>query len=65
LRSLDYVRSYFAAGPDTRGEYIEKPEEQWWGTTIRQNKGAEQNPTGSPDVEGEKPFTHEQRMPTT
>jgi len=46
-------------------KYIEKPEEQWLGTAIRQNKGAEQNPTGSPDVEGEKPFTHEQRMPTT
>jgi Mn-containing catalase len=63
LRSLDYVRSPLGG---IRGvKYIEKPEEQWLGTAIRQNKGAEQNPTGSPDVEGEKPFTHEQRMPTT
>jgi Mn-containing catalase len=46
-------------------EYIEKPEEQWLGTSIRQNTGAEQNPTGSPAVDSEKPFTHEQRIPTT
>lgn len=30
-------------------DYIEKPEEQWLGTAIRQNIGAEQNPTGSPE----------------
>jgi Mn-containing catalase len=46
-------------------EYIEKPEEQWLGTSIRRNTGAEQNPTGSPAVDSEKPFTHEQRIPTT
>jgi Mn-containing catalase len=46
-------------------EYIEKPEEQWLGSNMRQNKGAERNPTGSPAVEGEKPFTHEQHTPTT
>ena len=44
-------------------DYIEKPEEQWLGTAIRQNEGAEQNPTGSPDVAGDKVFTHEQRHP--
>ncbi|BBZ40138.1 manganese catalase family protein [Mycobacterium conspicuum] len=46
-------------------EYVEKPEQQWLGSDIRQNKGAEQNPSGSPAVEDEKPFTHEQRIPTT
>jgi Mn-containing catalase len=46
-------------------EYIEKPEQQWLGTDISQNKGAEQNPTGSPDVAGDKAFTHEQHVPTT
>jgi Mn-containing catalase len=46
-------------------EYIEKPEQQWLGTDISQNKGAEQNPTGSPDVAGDKAFTHEQHLPTT
>jgi manganese catalase len=45
-------------------EYVEKPQEQWLGGTTRQNKGAEQNPQGSPAVEAEKPFTHEQRTPT-
>jgi Mn-containing catalase len=46
-------------------EYIEKPEQQWLGSDIRQNKGAEHNPSGSPAVDGDKPFTHEQRTPTT
>ena len=46
-------------------EYIEKPEQQWLGTDISQNKGAEQNPTGSPDVAGDKAFTHEQHLPAT
>jgi Mn-containing catalase len=44
--------------------YVEKPTEEWLGSTLRQNTGAEANPEGSPAVPGEKPFTHEQRMPT-
>jgi Mn-containing catalase len=46
-------------------KYIEKPEQQWLGTDLRRNTGGEQNPSGSPAVEGDKPFTHEQRTPTT
>lgn len=46
-------------------EYVEKPEQQWLGGTTRQNKGAEQNPQGSPAIEAEKPFTHEQHTATT
>lgn len=46
-------------------EYIEKPEQQWLGTDLRRNKGGERNPEGSPAVDGDKPFTHEQRTPTT
>jgi Mn-containing catalase len=54
-------------GPWPKGmewEYVEKPEEQWLGGTTRQNKGAEQNPQGSPAIEAEKPFTHEQHTAT-
>jgi Mn-containing catalase len=46
-------------------EYIEKPEQQWLGTDLRRNTGGERNPSGSPAVDGDKPFTHEQRTPTT
>lgn len=46
-------------------EYIEKPEQQWLGTDLRRNTGGERNPSGSPAVEGDKPFTHEQRTPTS
>jgi Mn-containing catalase len=46
-------------------EYVEKPEQQWLGGATRQNKGAEQNPQGSPAIEAEKPFTHEQHTPTS
>jgi Mn-containing catalase len=46
-------------------EYVEKPQEQWLGGATRQNKGAEQNPQGTPAVNAEKPFTHEQRTPTS
>jgi Mn-containing catalase len=49
----------------TEWKYIEKPEKQWLGTNIRQNTGAEHNPAGSPAVDGDKPFTHEHRIPTT
>lgn len=55
-------------GPWPQGmewEYVEKPEQQWLGGTARQNKGAEQNPSGSPAINAEKPFTHEQRTPTS
>jgi Mn-containing catalase len=46
-------------------QYVDKPEEKWLGTTICRNTGAKRNPEGSPAVEGEKPFTHEQRTPTS
>jgi Mn-containing catalase len=46
-------------------DYIEKPEQQWLCTDLRRNKGADSNPSGSPAVADEKPFTHEHRTPTT
>jgi len=46
-------------------KYVGKPEEEWLGTKLRENKGAKINPEGQPDVKCEKPFTHEQRMPAT
>jgi Mn-containing catalase len=46
-------------------KYVGKPEEEWLGTKLRENKGAKNNPEGEPAVPCEKPFTHEQRMPTT
>ncbi len=49
----------------TEWNYIDQPEKQWLGTDIRQNTGAEHNPAGSPAVDGDKPFTHEHRIPTT
>jgi Mn-containing catalase len=49
----------------TEWTYIENPETQWLGTDMRQNTGAEHNPEGSPAVDGDKPFTHEHRIPTT
>jgi Mn-containing catalase len=55
-------------GPWPQGmewEYIEKPEEQWLGTSLRENKGEEINPDGQPAVAGDKPFTHEQHTATT
>jgi len=45
-------------------KYVNKPEEEWLGTKLRENKGAKQNPGGEPSVQGEKPFTHEQHTPT-
>lgn len=45
-------------------EYVEKPQQQWLGGDTRQNKGAQQNPQGSPAIKAEKPFTHEQHSPT-
>jgi Mn-containing catalase len=46
-------------------EYVEDPEQQWLGGEKRKNKGAERSPDGQPAVPSEKPFTHEQRMPTS
>jgi Mn-containing catalase len=46
-------------------KYVQNPEEEWLGTKLRENKGAKINPEGEPAVPCEKPFTHEQRMPTT
>lgn len=46
-------------------KYVEKPQEQWLGTSLRSNKGAENNPEGRPAVSGDKPFTHEQHMATS
>ncbi|AKS31061.1 manganese catalase family protein [Mycolicibacterium goodii] len=46
-------------------EYVEKPEQQWLGGETRKNRGAADNPEGSPAVQGHKPFTHEQHTATT
>jgi Mn-containing catalase len=46
-------------------KYVQKPEEQWLGTKLRENQGAKNNPDGTPAVGGEKPFTHEQHVATT
>jgi Mn-containing catalase len=46
-------------------EYVDKPTEQWLGSDMRRNRGAQDNPDGSPAVSGQKPFTHEQRIPMT
>jgi Mn-containing catalase len=45
--------------------YVENPEQQWLGTSLRENTGAETNPHGEPAVDAEKPFTHEQHTATT
>lgn len=49
----------------TQWQYIEKPTEQWLGTTSRENQGAQNNPGGTPEVRGSKPFTHEQHTATS
>ncbi|OCB12958.1 manganese catalase [Mycolicibacterium porcinum] len=41
-------------------KYVNKPQEDWLGGRLRQNQGAKKNPEGSPAVDSEKPFTHEQ-----
>jgi Mn-containing catalase len=46
-------------------KYVETPAKDWLGTPERENKGAQQNPEGTPQVQGEKPFTHEQHVPTS
>ena len=55
-------------GPWPQGiqwEYVERPQEEWLGGSTRQNMGAQNNPQGSPAINAEKPFTHEQRIPTS
>jgi Mn-containing catalase len=46
-------------------KYVQKPQEEWLGSKLRENKGSQNNPEGQPAVASEKPFTHEQRTPTT
>jgi Mn-containing catalase len=46
-------------------KYVGKPEEEWLGTKLRENKGEKDNPEGGPAVVGEKPFTHEHHTATT
>ncbi|OBA97432.1 manganese catalase [Mycobacteriaceae bacterium 1482268.1] len=46
-------------------KYVQNPEEEWLGSKLRENKGNKDNPEGQPAVPSEKPFTHEQRTPTT
>lgn len=46
-------------------KYVQKPQEQWLGTKLRENKGQKNNPDGQPAVDGDKPFTHEQHTATT
>ena len=45
--------------------YVEEPTQEWLGTDLRKNQGAETNPQGSPAVQGAKPFTHEQHTGTS
>lgn len=42
-------------------QYVADPTEEWLGTTARQNQGEHRSPGGTPRVDSEKPFTHEQR----
>lgn len=52
-------------GPWPQGmewDYVERPVD-WLGSDVRENTGAAANPSGSPTVDAEKPFTHEQRSP--
>jgi Mn-containing catalase len=46
-------------------DYVEKPEEQWLGTSLRENTGAAANPEGEPAIDAEKVFTHEQHVATS
>ncbi len=43
--------------------YIKNPAQQWLGTDARRNMGEQRSPGGTPNVESDKPFTHEQRIP--
>ncbi|AQT82021.1 manganese catalase [Mycolicibacterium litorale] len=46
-------------------QYVENPTEQWLGTAARENQGEQRSPGGTPKVNSEKPFTHEQRVATS
>ena len=46
-------------------QYVSNPTEQWLGTDARQNQGEQRSPGGTPHVDSEKPFTHEQRVATS
>lgn len=46
-------------------EYVANPAEQWLGGETRKNKGEQRSPGGTPNVDSEKPFTHEQRIATS
>lgn len=46
-------------------QYVEKPTEQWLGTDVRENKGAQINAEGRPEVPADKPFTHEHHIAAT
>jgi len=48
----------------TEWKYVENPTSEWLGGEERVNRGAENNPQGSPAVDGTKPFTHEQHVGT-
>lgn len=52
----------WSAGVEWR--YVDNPASEWLGTSQRENKGAETNPEGKPAVQGSKPFTHEQHVPS-
>lgn len=46
-------------------KYVDNPEDEWLGGSERQNRGAEDNPEGSPAVAGHKPFSHEHHTAMT
>jgi Mn-containing catalase len=43
--------------------YIKNPAQHWLGTDARRNMGDQRSPGGTPNVESQKPFTHEQHVP--
>ncbi|GFG86180.1 manganese catalase family protein [Mycolicibacter algericus] len=45
-------------------EYVKSPSRDWLGGSLRQNRGPQDNPDGSPAVGADKPFTHEQHRAT-
>ncbi|NKS53444.1 manganese catalase family protein [Rhodococcus hoagii] len=46
----------------TEWKYVENPTSEWLGSEDRVNRGVEDNPQGSPAVDGTKPYTHEQHV---
>lgn len=46
-------------------EYVTNPTKDWLGGSLRQNRGPQDNPDGSPAVRADKPFVHEQHSATT